>query len=72
MARETKEVVERVLSSLPADYERVLRLVHLEGQDLAAASVALGRSRDAVRMLYGRAIERFSSSLRCAQKREEP
>ena len=52
-----------VVDSLPEDYGAVIRLVHLEGRTLADAGARMGRSPDAVRMLYGRAMDRLADRL---------
>jgi RNA polymerase sigma-70 factor (ECF subfamily) len=44
------------IDRLPADHRTILRLVHDEGLTLAAAGERMGRSGDAARKLYGRAL----------------
>ncbi len=61
---ELREAVRSALADLPEDYGRVLRLVRLEGRTLAETSVEMGRSREAVKKLYGRAMVRLSEALR--------
>src|SRR5262245_39861848 len=50
--------VRAVVASLPADYATVMQLVHQEGLTLADAAARMGRSPDAARKLYRRALAR--------------
>ncbi len=59
-AAESAEIVRRALARLPPDYAEVLRLTRLEGLTLAEAAVRMGRSREAVKKLAGRALARFA------------
>jgi RNA polymerase sigma-70 factor, ECF subfamily len=54
-AEERAAVVE-AMAGLADDHRTVLRLVHEDGLKLVDAAAAMGRSPDAVRMLYGRAV----------------
>lgn len=54
--------VARVLAALPPDYREVLRLTRIEGRTLAEAAESMGRSREAVKKLYARAMARFAAS----------
>ena len=70
IARELREAAARALRQLPEDYREVLRLIRDEDRSAAEAARILGRSPDATRMLYGRALGRFASLLK--QERGEP
>jgi RNA polymerase sigma-70 factor, ECF subfamily len=63
MAAEESARLRAVVDSLPDDYATVVRLVHLEGRTLADAGALMGRSADAARMLYGRAMARLADRL---------
>lgn len=63
-AEELRAGVQAALEALPEDYATVLRLVRLEGRTLAEAADRMGRSREAVKKLYGRALVRFAGVLR--------
>jgi RNA polymerase sigma-70 factor (ECF subfamily) len=52
-----------VIESLSEDYATVIRLVHDEGLTLVEAGARMGRTPDAARMLYSRAMERLSDRL---------
>ena len=56
MGVENKARVRAALEKLPPDYRDVLRLARLEGLNLKQASEQMGRSHDAVKKLYGRAL----------------
>lgn len=51
------------LATLPAEYEKVIRLYDLEGKEVAEVAAALGRSEGAVYMLRARAHERLKDAL---------
>jgi RNA polymerase sigma-70 factor (ECF subfamily) len=51
------------MDGLQTDYRTILRLVHDEGLSLVAAGVRMGRSPDAARMLYGRAVAKLTKVL---------
>ncbi len=55
--------LERMLSRLPADYERVIRMYDLEGRAIEEVAGELGRSSGAVYMLRARAHERLAGLL---------
>jgi DNA-directed RNA polymerase specialized sigma24 family protein len=63
MAAEESARLRAVVDSLEDDYGTVIRLVHLEGRSLAETGLRMGRSADAVRMLYGRAMDRLADRL---------
>jgi RNA polymerase sigma-70 factor (ECF subfamily) len=62
-ARERSAALRAARAELPAQYRTILSLVHDEGLTLGAAGERLGRSPDAVRMLYGRAVARLAKQL---------
>ena len=64
MAGELRSLLQEAVAQLPPDYREVLRLTREEGLDLAAASERMGRSRDAVKKLSGRALARLARVLR--------
>lgn len=51
------------IDRLPEDYAELLRLVHRDGLSIADAGTRLGRSADAARKLYGRALARLANRL---------
>jgi RNA polymerase sigma-70 factor (ECF subfamily) len=63
MARERDEALERALARLPEDYRRVLVLRYQEGRPFEEIGRRMGRSANAVRKLWGRAIERLQAEL---------
>jgi DNA-directed RNA polymerase specialized sigma24 family protein len=52
-----------VIDGLSEDHATVIRLVHREGLTLVEAGRRMGRTPDATRMLYGRAIGRIASRM---------
>lgn len=59
VAGELQEAARRVLAELPADYRTVLRLTRQQGLPLHAAAECMGRSPEATKKLYGRALASF-------------
>src|SRR5262249_54576872 len=55
--------VRALVDGLSEDHATVIRLVHQEGLTLVEAGRRMGRSPDATRMLYGRAMQRLASEL---------
>jgi RNA polymerase sigma-70 factor, ECF subfamily len=55
--------VRAIVASMPEDYAMVMRLVHEEGLSLGDAGVRMGRSADAVRKLYRRALVRLADRM---------
>jgi len=51
------------LATLPAEYEKVIRLYDLEGKEIAEVAEKLGRSEGAVYMLRARAHDRLKEAL---------
>lgn len=60
---ESEQIIERVLSALPPDYERVVRLYDLECRSAQEVAEQLGRSPGAIYMLRARAHERMRGEL---------
>jgi RNA polymerase sigma-70 factor (ECF subfamily) len=63
VAREQAEAVDAALVRLPDDYRRVIELRNREGWPFGEIGAALGRSADAARMLWFRAVERLQQEL---------
>lgn len=63
VVREEAEALEQAMNRLPADYARIIRLVHRENLSFAEAAQAMNRSTDAVRRLWGRAVELLADEL---------
>lgn len=61
--REEAAVVNNILARLPPDYRRVLELRYWGGLTFVAIAPELGRSPEAVRKLWYRAIERLQHEL---------
>jgi RNA polymerase sigma-70 factor, ECF subfamily len=59
MAHEQAEATRQALERLPDDYRRVLLLRYQEGQSFEEIGRALGRTANAVRKLWLRAVERL-------------
>jgi RNA polymerase sigma factor (sigma-70 family) len=60
IASELAGLARRALHGLPPDYQEILRLVREEDLTLQEAGMRLGRSRDAAKKLYGRALSAFT------------
>ena len=58
----------RALARLPEDYRRVIALRYEQGQSFADIGQAMGRSSEAVRKLWFRAIERLRKELNAAHE----
>ena len=67
VSAEEQEVLRAAVASLPEDYATVVRLVHVEGLTLVDAGARMGRSADAARKLYGRALAAMAERLRGAK-----
>ncbi len=65
---ESEQLIEHVLSGLPPDYERVVRLYDLEGRSAQEVAEQLGRSTGAIYMLRARAHEKMRGALGNASK----
>jgi RNA polymerase sigma-70 factor (subfamily 1) len=55
-AREEFDRVRQAMKELPADYRQVLQLLQLDHLTLKEAAVLMGRSYQATKKLYGRAV----------------
>ena len=53
-------MAERALRQLPPDYQEILRLVREEDLTLRDCGARMGRSREAAKKLYGRALSSFT------------
>jgi RNA polymerase sigma-70 factor, ECF subfamily len=62
MASEQREAIRRALAALRPDDAQVLRLLRIEGLSLREAAACMGRSLEATKKLYGRALVRFGKS----------
>ncbi|MCZ6691758.1 MAG: sigma-70 family RNA polymerase sigma factor [Planctomycetota bacterium] len=60
MGAELEERLRRILETLPEDYRTVLRLARFEGLSLREVADRIGRSREAVKKLYARALSKFT------------
>ena len=61
---EQRARLQTVLAALPRDYGEILRLARFEGLTLREAGDRMGRSREAAKKLYGRALARFAELYR--------
>ena len=59
----THAAVRDAMARLPEDYREVIRLRQDEQMTIRETAERMGRSPDAVKMLYGRALERLSDLL---------
>lgn len=66
--RESVALVAVALTSLPESQQALLRLVHEGGMTVAAAAEQLGKSPDAGRMLYSRAVASLAKAIDPARK----
>ena len=63
MGHELEARVDRAMDELSADHRQVLQLLRSEEMNFEEAGARLGRSADATRMLYGRAVSRLAELL---------
>src|SRR5262249_56518354 len=63
MAHEGAEALRRALDRLPEDHRRVITLRHREQRSFEEIGPLLGRSADAARKLWARAVERLRQEL---------
>lgn len=61
--REEAAAINTILTRLPPDYRRVLELRYWGGMSFVAMAAELGRSPEAVRKLWYRAVERLQAEL---------
>jgi RNA polymerase sigma-70 factor (ECF subfamily) len=66
-ARERDEALEQALARLPDDYRQVLALRYREGCRFEEIARRMGRTANAVRKLWGRAVERLQAELEASQ-----
>ncbi|MHC4133845.1 MAG: sigma-70 family RNA polymerase sigma factor [Planctomycetota bacterium] len=59
MAAELADLARQAMNALPPDYREVLRLAREQGLALREVAERMGRSRDAAKKLYARALLRF-------------
>jgi RNA polymerase sigma-70 factor (ECF subfamily) len=64
MASERMALVRRALAELPYDYREILRLTREQQLTLREAAERMGRPRERVKKLYGRAVDRFARVFR--------
>lgn len=62
-AREELDAVRAALERIPDDYRQVLQLVQLDHLALKEAAVLMGRSYEATKKLYGRAVAALAAQL---------
>jgi len=63
ISAELHDAVQAALGQLPSDYARVIELRTFRGLTFEQAGRLLGRSEDAARKMWVRAIERLASEL---------
>jgi DNA-directed RNA polymerase specialized sigma24 family protein len=68
--REEVERLEAAVLRLPPDYRRVIMLVSRQHRSFTDAGAEMGRSGDAARRLWGRAIEKLAVELQ--DRHDEP
>ena len=57
---ELQGIARRAMDALPEDYRQVLGLALEQGMRLREVAACMGRSREATKKLYGRALSRFT------------
>jgi len=63
IAAETGAALDRAMAELPENYRTILVLVHAQGYAIADAALQLGRTVEATRKLYGRAVSRLARGM---------
>ena len=63
MGAEMRDAAERAMNALPESYREVIHLIQGEGLMLAEAGERLGKTREAVKGLYARALGRLARAL---------
>jgi RNA polymerase sigma-70 factor (ECF subfamily) len=63
MADEQAAALDAAIGRLPKDYRKIIELRHCDGLSFAEISRQLGRSDNAVRKLFFRAVERLRHEL---------
>jgi RNA polymerase sigma-70 factor, ECF subfamily len=69
MKREEAESTERALERLPEQYRQVIHLRERDGQSFEQIGQLMGRSADAARMLWFRAVEHLARELGLSDER---
>ena len=67
--QERIEAVQHILDALPSHYAMVIRLRHWEALTFDAIAVRMGKSPDAVRQLWYRALEQFTKHMQPDESR---
>jgi RNA polymerase sigma factor (sigma-70 family) len=62
IGEETAAAARRAMLELPADYRTVLSLTRVKGLTLVEAAKSMGRSHEATKKLYARALSRFTEA----------
>ena len=65
---ELDDLAKRALAALPTDYREVLRFTRERRLSLAETAVCMGRSREATKKLYARALARFREAFEGLQR----
>ena len=60
IASELADLVEEILQELPAHHAQVLRMARFDGMTLGEIAACTGRSREAVKKTYARALSAFT------------
>lgn len=68
MQREEVDVLREALSRLPGHYQQVLRLTRVQGLTLREAAEYVGKSREALKKVYGRAVCRLKDAYEEVQR----
>jgi RNA polymerase sigma-70 factor (ECF subfamily) len=63
MSAEQADLLRRAIDRLPADYRQVMTLRYMDGLAFDEIGRRLGRSADAARMVWARAVERLKNEL---------
>lgn len=63
VAAEDAAALRAAIANLPSDHAAVVRWIHLEGLTAAEVGARMGRTADAVRKLYARALARLADRL---------
>ena len=71
MGGELRAQVREALAALPHDYREVLRLAREQRRGLKEVATLMGRSHEATKKLYGRAVRRFREALRALRGESE-
>jgi len=67
IANETRENIQHALQALSDDHRTVLRLAREERLSLREVAERMGRSREAIKKLYARALSRFAEILKALE-----